>query len=638
MSAAVVLAGSTTVAAAGTSSADSPKQAAVAEATPYGSFTLTGEKARDFTLPAHMKKEHTQTFADGRTSTRYQQTVRNATVFGGQITVIRDADGTNQTVIGAYFPDLQPKIAPTLSKDAARGLVTKDIGKRGDFSTELRIDPRTDLFFYQVESIRPQSRPVRWIDAATGETVKAFNALAHGEGIGVKGDEKSFSTTENDGVFELLSQDDRQITLDAENTGQNGVPFSYHLMTDADDVWDLLGNTSPAQPAGVDAHYYANVVDDFYADTFGRNSIDDEGMQILSLVHFGQNYCNAFWNGAYMTYGDGNGTTCKSLSGGLDVDGHELTHGVTDFSSDLIYENESGALNEAFSDMMGNTIEFYAEENGLDPAAEPDWLIGEDVINTPGDATPGFRNMADPGQDGDPDHVVDQYTGEEDGGGVHTNSGIANHAYYLTVEGGQNRGCTPGFDRPEPTHTEDCDVVVAPVGLDRAAQVYYESFTGLTEYANFCDARAATIAVAKTSSRGLDQARDFKQFAAAWDAVGVHQGCEGGTPPPPPCESNDAATIPFESPHPYGNMGDCTWTYDNGTAGFAFHFSLLNTEAGYDYVYVKDANGTVLATYDGDHPNGETSPCITTSTGSVQLVTDQAVTAPGFIVDAVEPC
>jgi Zn-dependent metalloprotease len=105
-----------------------------------------------------------------------------------------------------------------------------------------------------------------------------------------------------------------------------------------------------------------------------------------------------------MTYGDGNGTTCKSLSGGLDVDGHELTHGVTDYTSNLIYEDESGALNEAFSDMMGNAIEFYADENGLDPTAVPDWFIGEDVINRTTDPTPGFRNMGDP-QDGDPSHV-----------------------------------------------------------------------------------------------------------------------------------------------------------------------------------------------------------------------------------------
>ena len=95
-----------------------------------------------------------------------------------------------------------------------------------------------------------------------------------------------------------------------------------------------------------------------------------------------------------MTYGDGNGSTCKSLSGGLDVDGHELTHGVTEYTSGLIYEDESGALNESFSDMMGNTIEFYAAKNNLDPAAKPDCLIGEDVISTAGDPTPASGTWA----------------------------------------------------------------------------------------------------------------------------------------------------------------------------------------------------------------------------------------------------
>lgn len=98
------------------------------------------------------------------------------------------------------------------------------------------------------------------------------------------------------------------------------------------------------------------------------------------------------------------------------------------------------------------------------------------------------------------------------------------------------------------------------------------------------------------------------------------------------------ASLPIESPHPYGNNGNCTWTYDNGTAGFSFHFSLLDTEAGYDYVYVRDANGTLLATYDGRYRRGATSPCITTATGSIQLVSDASVTGQGFTVDAVEPC
>ena len=106
-------------------------------------------------------------------------------------------------------------------------------------------------------------------------------------------------------------------------------------------------------------------------------------MTIISTVHFANRYCNAFWNGEQMTYGDGDGKACLPLSGGLDVVGHELTHGVTEFTSNLIYEDESGALNESFSDMMGNTIEFYAADNGLDPAATPDWLIAEDVYLRP---------------------------------------------------------------------------------------------------------------------------------------------------------------------------------------------------------------------------------------------------------------
>ena len=647
ISAATALAAATTVASAGASSAlPSPGAARSTISTPSGAFTLTDQEAADFVLPPHMTKLHTMTLPDGTTATRYQQMVRSATVFGGQITVIKGADGVTTTVIGAYFPDLQPANAVKLTKAKALGKVKGAIGERGDFSTELRIDPRTDSYFYEVQSVRDTSRPVRWVDAASGETVKAFNALAEGTGTGVKGDQKTISTTPRADVgYRLASQDNRQRTLDAFNTGQKGIPFRALTMTDSDDVWDLPGNTSPGQAAGVDAHYYAGVVDDFYSDTFGRNSIDDNGLQIVSVVHYGQAYCNAFWNGAYMTYGDGNGTTCKSLSGGLDVDGHELTHGVTDYTSGLIYENESGALNEAFSDMMANTIEFYADKNNLDPAAKPDWLIGEDVISTPGDPTPGFRNMADPKQDGDPSHISQAYTGEEDNGGVHTNSGIPNHAYYLTVNGGRNASCEANAYHGvllTGAAAKDCKIVVDGLGVDKAAQVYYAGFTSLPEYANYCDARNATVAVAKATSKadGESMGKTYKQVRAAWDAVGVHQNCSGGTPPPPPCVGSANASLPFGTANPYGNNGDCTWVYNNSTVGFKFHFSQLSTEADYDYVYVKDAAGNILATYTGDATVAGpiTSPCITTATGEVQFTSDAAVTAPGFTVDAVVPC
>ena len=605
---------------AGPTSAAQPAQTRVAA--PDGSFALTGAKAGAFQLPADVVKVDAFSNSAGGTSTRYQQMVDGASVIGGQITVVRDATGKTTAVVGAHFNNLAATNTAKLTASEVRQDVKDRLGARGSWSTDLRLDPRSGRLVYTVDSIRAGSRPVRWIDAATGEVRNAYNALAEGEGVGVKGDTKQIDTTPVAGGFELRTPDGRQETYDAANTA--ALPGT--LMTDADDVWNFTkaNFASPDQRPGVDAHYYAGVVDDFYGDVFGRDSIDDEGMTIVSTVHYSRNYCNAFWNGEQMTYGDGQPKQgCLPLSGGLDVVGHELTHGVTEFTSNLIYENESGALNEAFSDMMGNTIEFYADKNGLDPAGEPDFRIGEDVIVD----TDGFRNMGDPQEFGDPDHYSELVTGTADNGGVHSNSGIPNHAYYLAVNGGQNAGCAGSVSGH--THTADCDVTVDGIGLDSAAQIFYDGFTALPEFANMCDARNSTVAVAGGARSSIN---------AAWAAVGVHNGCTPALPPPPPCVGDANATIPFGTPHPYGNNGDCTWTYNNGSAGFAFHFSLLDTEKNFDYVHVTDANGNVLATYTGTFHRAITSPCIPTSTGSVHFTSDQSVVGQGFTVDAVQAC
>ena len=618
--------------AAGPPAGNQPSSDRSASPSTEGSFTLEGAAAAAYTLPDDVTKVWSTTYPDGTTQTRYQQVVAGAEVLGGQVTVLEDASGGATSVIGAHFPALEPSNVRTLSLADSLGVAVRVLGAAGERDSTLKIDPQDGRLYYEVDTRRFDTRPTLWVDATTGAVRNRFDALAEeGEGIGIKGDTKTFDTSGPDGAYRTISSDGRQETYDAQNrTNHPGV-----LMSDPDDVWDAdqPQNLSPSQAAGVDAHYYAELVDDFYGDTFGRDSIDDNGMTIISTVHYDVGYCNAFWNGEQMTYGDGDTpATCKPLSGGLDVIGHELTHGVTEFTSGLIYENESGALNESFSDMMGNTTEFYADRAGRDPAAAPDWLIGEDVIPAGpyGGSEAGFRDMGDPRADGDPDHYSERYTGTSDNGGVHTNSGIPNHAYYLAVNGGTNAGCD-AVGSGGHVHAVDCDVRVPALGLDRTQKIFYRAFTSLTEYANMCDARSATLAVAGNSRKAINR---------AWAAVGVHKGCEPAVPPPPPCVGDDTAQIPFESPHPYGNNGDCTWTYDNGSAGFSFHFSLLETEAGYDYVYVKDADGNVLATYDGTHPlpGGVTTPCIPTSTGSIQLVTDMAVTDQGFTVDAVEPC
>ena len=629
---AVTVAGTISVlgATADASAPTSPAAKAPNGSTPAGPLALSGADAAAYRLPADMRRVHSTTYPDGTTATRYQQMVGKAAVLNGQVTVLSDAAGDRTAVIGAHYPGLEATAPARVAPGEAVLAAAQRHGARGTESTDLRIDPRDGRMFYTVDQIRPAQRWMTWVDAATGDVTRSFNALSEGRGKGVKGDRKRFPTTQKGDVFLLKSHDRNGVgepgesalrTEDVRNTGE----LRGGIVRDPDNVFDERRPlyASPDDRPAVDAQYYAGVVDAFYADVFNRNSIDDEGMQIRSAVHIAEGYCNAFWNGEQMSYGDGDGRNCLPLSGGLDVAGHELTHGVTEFTSGLIYENESGALNESFSDMMGNTIEFFADRNGLDPAAKPDWRIGEDVIIP----TRGFRNMGDPAEFGDPDHYSDLYTGPDDNGGVHSNSGISNLAYYLTINGGSNPGC----DGPDPTHQAGCHIDVDGIGLDDASRIFYHAFTALPEYANMCDARRASVAIASYQ----DQRFPVSQ---AWNAVGVGQHCEPGIPGPPPCFSDNHAELPFGSPHPYGNGADCRWTYDNGEGSFRFHFSLLDVEEDFDYVYVKNENGKLLKTYTGTFENGATSPCIATPKGIIDLVSDAGFTSQGFTVDAVRPC
>jgi thermolysin len=184
------------------------------------------------------------------------------------------------------------------------------------------------------------------------------------------------------------------------------------------------------------------------------------------------------------------------MSAALDVVAHELTHGVTDYSSGLIYENESGALNEAFSDIMAAGTEFMFQPS------KADYLMGEDVVS-PG----ATRSMQSPMQYQDPDHYSLLYRGSADNGGVHWNSGIANNAFYLAIEGGRHRlGAT-----------------VEGVGAANREQVertFYRAFTSfLTPAANFSQARAATVQAAR-ELYGAGSAAE-RAVTQAWTAVGV---------------------------------------------------------------------------------------------------------------------
>jgi bacillolysin len=227
-------------------------------------------------------------------------------------------------------------------------------------------------------------------------------------------------------------------------------------------------------------------------------------------------FSNAFYAGnGLMVYGVGlpagflqAGRSWNFVSGALDIVAHELTHGVTDFTSRLIYLNESGALNEAFSDIMGTSVEFLYQPPG-DGLLRADYVCGEDVVRGVTNPTNGVRSLASPTTYGHPDHYSQRRLGTDDNGFVHSNSGIANHAFYLAIEGGTHRLS---------------GVVVEGVGGNNREQierVFYRAFTQLmTANANFALARAATIQAARDlygSGSAVERA-----VTQAWTAVGVN--------------------------------------------------------------------------------------------------------------------
>ncbi|MEU5850916.1 M4 family metallopeptidase [Saccharopolyspora shandongensis] len=180
---------------------------------------------------------------------------------------------------------------------------------------------------------------------------------------------------------------------------------------------------------------------DFYRDVFQRNSVDGEGMELISSVHFGTAFDNAFWNGLQMVYGDGSGLIMAkgSLTRDIAVVAHEITHGVVQFTAGLRYNKQSGALNESTADVFGSMIKQYIAKETPD---EADWLIGEGILGSElrGEA---LRSLKAPGtafdNDGQPAHM-DQYVDlpddndpRHDHGGVHINSGIPNKAFYLVA-------------------------------------------------------------------------------------------------------------------------------------------------------------------------------------------------------------
>ncbi|MDO6517876.1 M4 family metallopeptidase [Zobellia uliginosa] len=208
------------------------------------------------------------------------------------------------------------------------------------------------------------------------------------------------------------------------------------------------------------AYETSGFVRDYFKDTFGLNSIDGNGLDIISNVHYGEGYNNAYWDGDEMTYGDGDGKEFTDFASAIDVVAHELAHGVTQFLANLEYQSQPGALNEHFSDVFGTIIkQKYLKQD----ISEADWLIGDSVV-TEGFPGVAIRSMKAPGTANDfdtqPDHMDNYYNGSGDNQGVHINSGIPNKAFYLCC---------------------------LEIGIDDCALIWFETLKSLWRTADFND-------------------------------------------------------------------------------------------------------------------------------------------------------
>ncbi|MBE9518093.1 MAG: M4 family metallopeptidase [Bacteroidetes bacterium] len=257
--------------------------------------------------------------------------------------------------------------------------------------------------------------------------------------------------------------------------------------------------------AGVGIHWASEMTYDYFQETFGRNSYDDDGGAIITYADWKEDdeINNAFWAGSFAAYGVGDGEVYGSW-GAIDVVGHEISHGVTDHSANLVYHRESGALNESFSDIFGATVEFFAE--GRDKG---DWLMGEDIYKDIG----SIRSLKNPKARFDPDTYLGEYwfntINSHDNGGVHTNSGVQNHWFYLLSEGGSGE------------NDDGISFQVTGIGLDDASAIAYRNLVHyLLPDSRYVD--AATYSIQAAEDLFGEDSQQALSVMSAWEAVGIY--------------------------------------------------------------------------------------------------------------------
>jgi Zn-dependent metalloprotease len=260
------------------------------------------------------------------------------------------------------------------------------------------------------------------------------------------------------------------------------------------------GDPPSGDPAVNEAYDGLGATYDFYLDAYERNSIDDKGLRLDATVHYDQDYDNAFWNGSQMVFGDGDGVIFVGFTKAIDVIGHELTHGVTQYTAALDYQDQPGALNESMSDVFGSLVKQHYLKQKAD---EADWLIGQGIL-APGIHGEALRSMKAPGtayddpqlgKDPQPANMRNYVKIDDDNGGVHINSGIPNHAFYLAA------------------------TAIGGYAWEQAGLIWYKTLLRLVHDAQFQDAADATFnAAGELYGAGSSQQSAVR---GAWADVGI---------------------------------------------------------------------------------------------------------------------
>ena len=414
---------------------------------------------------------------DGRSFVRFQQVYQDVPVMGGELVVQlssqgRDIISGNGEIATTMSVDTTATVSSSDAKATALGVVSKEYGYA---ATALRAgEPQLWIYNPSILGMNQDRSSLVWrmdVESTSGLPVRELVLVdAHLGFVALH-------------FNQMDTAKDRQVY----NTNcTSTLPGSLERGE---------GETTPTgNPDVDDAYDYTGYTYDFYWTYHGRDSIDDAGMPIISTVNYdedgvGCNYQNAFWDGSQMVFGTGFASAC-------DVVAHELTHGVTQYESNLFYYMQSGAINEAFSDIWGEFVELT-----YNPGSSADrWLLGEDL------PIGAIRDMQNPPAYGDPDKMTstNYACGNywSDGGGVHTNSGVANKAAYLMVDGDTFNG-----------H------VVTGMGIHKTADLFYEVQTHLltsgSDYADLYDAlqqAAINLGYSDTDRETVQEAIDATEM------------------------------------------------------------------------------------------------------------------------------